>query len=244
MRAVMLDHVAGEVAGVALGLEAEEVEIRKAAREAMVLGQGGEDLGRREGDMVEEADPPAPAGISQFLAEEEEVVVMHPDPVAWPEQAVDEAAEAAVDLGIGLEGLVVETREIYAVMADRPQRAVGVAEVIALVFPFAQIREGVVDVALGDEADAAALAVVGFARPAEPEAAAAFGEGFPECDSKAAGRGLAGGGGAVGGDDEPSHMRRSSGQEAMKRRDGMPARFGGAMVDASPHERQGSRQEQ
>lgn len=30
----------------------------------------------------------------------------------------------------------------------------------------------------------------------------------------------------------------------MKRRDGMPARFGGAMVDASPHERQGSRQEQ
>ena len=54
--AAAFNQIAAEVRGVALGLEADEVEGAEAAREALVLGQRGEDLGGREGDVQEEAD--------------------------------------------------------------------------------------------------------------------------------------------------------------------------------------------
>ena len=60
---------------------------------------------------------------------------------------------------VGGELGLVEVGEVDAVVEDRPQRAVGVAEVVAVVFGLGQIGEGEVDVALGEEPDAAGLAL-------------------------------------------------------------------------------------
>ena len=128
-----LREIAAEVRGVALGLEADEVEGGEAAGEALVLGQGGEDLRRREGDVQEEAHAALPARGAQLLAHEQEVVVVHPDGVVLAGEGGEEAGEAAVDRLVGGELGLVEMREVDAVVEDRPERAVGVAEIVALV---------------------------------------------------------------------------------------------------------------
>ena len=91
---------------------------------------------------------------------------------------------------VGGELGLVEMGEVDAVVEDRPERAVGVAEVVALVFGLGQVGEGEVDVALGEEPHAAGLALDGLAGPAEPDAAA-LGEGVAERHRQAAGTGVA-----------------------------------------------------
>ena len=54
--AEVLDGVAGEVLAVAHGLEADEVVGEEGAGELLVVRQRRDDLGRREGDVEEEAD--------------------------------------------------------------------------------------------------------------------------------------------------------------------------------------------
>ena len=129
--AALFDEIATEVRGVAVGLEADEVEGAEAAGQALVLGEGGEDLRCREGDVQEEAHLPVPARGAQLLAHQQEVVVVHPDDVVRPGQLGEEPAEAAVDPLVGLELGVVEVSEIDAIVEDRPEGAVGVAEIIA-----------------------------------------------------------------------------------------------------------------
>ena len=70
-----------------------------------------------------------------------------------------------------------------------------------------EVGEREIDVALGDHAQAALLAVGDLARPAEPDPAAAFGERVGERDREPAGARLARGGGAVRSDDKASHAR-------------------------------------
>ena len=171
--AEVLDEVAAEVRGVALGLKADEVEGAEAAGEALVLRQRGEDLGRRERDVQEEAHAPLPAGGAQLGAHQQEVVVVHPDDVVGAGELRQQPGEAAVDRLVGGELGLVEVREVDAVVEDRPERAVGVAEVVAVVLGLGQVGERVVDVLLGEEADAAGLALDGLAGPAEPDAARA-----------------------------------------------------------------------
>ena len=167
--AELLDEVAPEVGGVALGLEADEVEGAEAAGEPLVLRQRGEDLGRRERDVQEEAHPPFPARGAQLGAHQQEVVVVHPDDVVGAGELRQQPGEAAVDRLVGGELGLVEMREVGAVVEHRPERAVGVAEVVAVVLGLREVGEREVDVVLGEEPDPAGLALEHLARPAEPD---------------------------------------------------------------------------
>ena len=202
-------EIAAEVGGVALGLEADEVEGAEAARQPLVLRERGEDLGRRKRGVQEEAHAPLPAGLAHLLPHEQEVVVVHPDGVVLAGELGEQAREAAVDLLVGGELGLVEMREVDAVVEDRPEGAVGVAEIVAFVFRLGEVREGEVDVALGEEAHAAGLALHRLAGPAEPDAAA-FGECVAEGHGQATCAQLARGGHAIGCDDQPSRHRRSA----------------------------------
>ena len=238
--AEVLDEIAPEVRSVAVGLEADEVEGAEAAGEALVLRQRGEDLGRRERDVQEEAHAPVPARGAQLLAHQQEVVVVHPDDVVGAGELRQQPGEAAVDRLVGGELGLVEMREVDAVVEDRPERAVGVAEVVAVVLGLGQVGERVVDVALGEEADAAGFALDRLAGPAEPDAAA-LGERVGQRHRKAAGARGAGRRDAVRGDDQSSrhggerpHGRggRQAGERA--RRPAVPARSGpGAAASGS-----------
>ena len=77
------------------------------------------------------------------------MVVVHPDGVVLADELGEQAAEPAVDRFVGGELGLVEMREIDAVVEDRPERAVGVAEVVAVVLGLGQVGEGELDVALG-----------------------------------------------------------------------------------------------
>ena len=201
--AEVLDEVAAEVRGVALGLEADEVEGAEAAGEPLVLRQRGEDLGRRERDVQEEAHPPFPARGAQLGAHQQEVVVVHPDDVVGTGELRQQPGEAAVDRLVGGELGLVEVREVDAVVEHRPERAVGVAEVVAVVLGLGQVGEREVDVVLGEEPDPAGLALERLARPAEPDAAA-LGQRVGQRHRQTAGARGAGRGDAVRGDDQSS----------------------------------------
>ena len=140
--AAVFNEISAEVRGVALGLEADEVEGAEPAGEPLVLRQRGEDLGRREGDVQEEAHVPVPAGLPHLLAHQQEMVVVHPDGVVLAGELREQPGEAAVDLLVGLELGFVEMGEVDAVVEDRPERAVGVAEIVALVFGLRSGRRG------------------------------------------------------------------------------------------------------
>ena len=206
--AELLDEVAAEVRGVALGLEADEVEGAEAAGEPLVLRQRGEDLGRRERDVQEEAHPPFPARGAQLGAHQQEVVVVHPDDVVGTGELREQPGEAAVDRLVGGELGLVEVREVGAVVEHRPERAVGVAEVVAVVLGLREVGEREVDVVLGEQPDPAGLALEHLARPAEPDAAAALGQRVGERHRQAAGARGAGRGDAVRGDDQSSRHGR------------------------------------
>ena len=60
---------AHEVAGVAGPLEAHQVGAQQAVDDGLPPGQLGEDLRRREGDVVEEPDPEVRPGLAQHAAE-------------------------------------------------------------------------------------------------------------------------------------------------------------------------------
>ena len=174
-----------------------------------MLREGGEDLRGGKGDVQEEAHAALPARGAKFLAHEQEVVVVHPDDVVLAEKGDEEAGEAAVDRLVGGELAFVETGEIDAVVKDRPEGAVGEAEVVALVFGLGEVGEDEIDVALGDEPHAAGLALDGLARPAEPDAAA-LGERVPERHGKAARPRVARRRNAIGCNDQPSGHCRSN----------------------------------
>jgi hypothetical protein len=127
---------------------------------------------------------------------------VHPDGVVGPGELGEQPAEPPVDLLVGLELGLVEVRQVDAIVEDRPERPVGVPEVVALVLGLGQVGEREVDVALGEEPHPPRLPLHRLARPAEPDAAATLGERLGERHGEPAGPGRAGARGAVGGDDE------------------------------------------
>ena len=239
-------EIAAEVRGIPVGLEADEIEGAEAAGEALVLGERGEDLGRRERDVQEEAHAALPARGAHLLAHQEEVVVVHPDGVVGAGELGEEAGEAAVDRLVGGEVGLVEMREVDPVVEDRPERAVGVAEVVALVLGLGQVGEGELDVAFGEEPDAAGLALDGLAGPAEPDAAAALRQRLLDRHRQPAGARGAGARDAVRGDDQASRhggIRTPGGRwqgRNVRRAAGTGFRRGGGQARAAAGSRRAS----
>src|SRR5690606_1577225 len=121
--------VTRKIRRVDLRLEAGQDVLAERPDNALMLRQGGDDLRRRKRRMQEEADlVPVPA-FAQRLRQREEMIVVHPDDVVWPQNLVQFIGEMLVDAQVAAEVTAREFRKIEPVMQDRPQHAVGEAVV-------------------------------------------------------------------------------------------------------------------
>ena len=157
---------AHEVAGVAAALEAHQVRAEQAVDDGAAPRQLGEDLRRREGDVVEEADLQVRARLAQHLGDELQLVVLHPDGGAVAGVVDDGVREPAVDLAVGVPPGPVELRRGNHVVVERPERGVGEALVEELDVVRAQLDRNEVDAAVAEGLDM----LIRGAVPADPGA--------------------------------------------------------------------------
>src|SRR5690606_30723491 len=99
----------------------------------------------------------------------EEMIVVHPDDVVWPQNLVQFIGEMLVDAQIAAEVTAREFRKIEPVMQDRPQHAVGEAVVIFVVIFLRQIGDDIGNLVGLDGLGLQAL-VGNASAPAEPDA--------------------------------------------------------------------------
>ena len=124
-----------EVAGVLLGMEADEVGAEQSFEHLPPPGQHAEHLFGGERDVEEERDGSvalAAAPLADLLRQQAEVVVVHPHDVARLRLLHDDVGEALVDRLVLTPLLLVEAAAVDEVVAQRPERAVGEAVVVAL----------------------------------------------------------------------------------------------------------------
>ena len=203
-------HVAAEVRMIGLALEAHQVVREQRAYQPVVPRYGCQDQRRGQGDVQEEADAMRAAQRPQFGGQRDQVVVVYPDDVVLAQHRLELAREQLVDPPVAGDVAGVEVRQVQPVVEDRPEHAVGIAQVVGIVVFTAQIQ--------GDQLHPARLGAVHFAfaclaagrrlhdlaAPAEPQAARVV-EHVGQCHGQAAGRGLARIGHAVGNDDQAAH---------------------------------------
>ena len=108
---------------------------------------------------------------AQFLAEGDQVIVVHPEQVVRLEQGLQGVREALADPDVALVVVAIEAGEVGAVVKERPQGAVREAVVVLLVVLVRQVRgrrgESAAIESLGRDAGA----VGDLAAPAEPQPA-------------------------------------------------------------------------
>jgi len=202
--------VAREVLQVGPALEPHDVIGAEALHQPVVPRNGRQDQRRRQRDVQEKADALRAAQRAQLGRQRDQVVVVHPDHVIGLEQRQQLAREHLVHAPVALDVAGVEVGQVQAVVEDRPEHAVGIADVEGVVILPGQVhrhqldRSGLVRVqrrAFGGRA------FDQLAAPAEPEAAAVV-QDLAQRHRQAAGRGLARIGHAVGDDDEAAHGAR------------------------------------
>ena len=141
-------QAAGEILEVVVGLEADEIVMREPAHDLLMHRHGEEHIGRRPGDVQEEADLVLEAHLAQFGGQRDQMVVVDPDDVVRLDQRRQPVGEEAVDAEIAGHFLAAIFGKIQPVMADRPENTVGKAVVIFLDVGIGQIRQRVGDLAL------------------------------------------------------------------------------------------------
>ena len=68
-----------------------------------MVGQRGENFGRRKRDMQEKADAVAVTPVAQHFCKRNEVIVVHPDDVVGLQQIVQFVGEMRVDAPVAAE---------------------------------------------------------------------------------------------------------------------------------------------
>ena len=98
-----------------------------------MVGERGENLGRRKWDVQEEADAVAVTAVAQHLRKRNEMIVVHPDDVVGLQQTVELIGKMGVDAPVAAEIAARKFRQIEPVVQDRPQHLIGEAVVIFLI---------------------------------------------------------------------------------------------------------------
>ena len=161
-----LGDIAGEVLAVAMGLEADDIAGKQAAGEALVMRHGGEHLGRREGDVKEEADRPGGLALAQRRRKRDQMIVMDPYAVLRLDQPAQLVRDPVIGREVGVLLRLVDLNEIKAVVEERPQAAVGKAEIVELVLLWREIHRGGGDAAI--EAALMRRSGASLTRPLQP----------------------------------------------------------------------------
>ncbi len=159
-------QVGDQVGDIGLGLQTDQVIGRERARELLMLGDGHEGLPGRKRNVQEKADGVLGAEPAQLGGEGKQVVVMHPDQVVGAQKRAQLFRQAAVDPDIALEKTRLELCQVQAIVKDRPQHRVAVAQVVSLVIGLRERNGGNASLALE-----ACRGVLGrnLAAPAEPQ---------------------------------------------------------------------------
>ena len=168
-----------------------------------------EDQRGRQRNVQKESDALLAAERAQFGGQRDEVVVMHPDHVIVVQQRLELSREKLIHAAVTCEMAGVEIRQIQSVMKHRPQHAVGIAFVVALVVAAIQIDRGQRDLAGTARVQLTfAIGCVVFrdvAAPAEPQPTGLL-QRISQCHGEAARSGFARICEAVGDDDETAHQ--------------------------------------
>ena len=137
-----------------------------------MVGQRRQNVGRRAGNVEEEADRVDAAAGPQLAGQRHQVIVVHPDDVVFLEDFVELLGEQAVDAHVAaLVGARIFL-QVDAVVQHRPQHAVGEAVVVFLVVGFGEVDDRVFDAAALGSARRRRLLVADVAAPTEPDAGA------------------------------------------------------------------------
>ena len=100
------------------------------------------------------------------------MVVVRPDQIVGPDQGSEEPGERTVHPEVARHVLAGELGQIEPVVAERPERAVGVARVVLVDILLGQIGDRIGDLAVVSNLEPLDLALTtGLSRPAEPETA-------------------------------------------------------------------------
>lgn len=119
---------AEEVAGVVVGVKADQIAVEEAGEESLTDGEDTIDLGGGEGCVEEEADADVLAGVcdlgAEHLGEQHEVVIVDPDEVTVLDIVDDGLREEAVHFLVGCPSGLVEGDLAWVVVEERPQNGV------------------------------------------------------------------------------------------------------------------------
>ena len=162
-----LPHQPDEVLGAAGQLEADQVRAEQSLQDLAAPGQLLEQLGGRERDVQEEADPQVGSQLAQHLRHQLQLVVLDPHLTALVGDPGRRLGEALVDGHVAVPPLAVVGRGSDDVVVERPQRAVREALVVELDVLGRQVDRLELQVVVGERLDV----VVGRAGPADPGAA-------------------------------------------------------------------------
>ena len=176
-------------------------------------GQLGEQLDRREGDVVEPADAHVRAQLAHHGRHQLQLVVVHPHGAAGGDDLGDGLGEPAVDVAVGVPPGPVERRRDDDVVVDGPEGVVAEALVVPAHLALGERHRREVHVVLLERL----RGVAGLAGPADPGALPAPHDRLHRRDEAA--RTAPPGRLAVGADDAV-HRQAVGGDDQIERRGG------------------------
>src|SRR3546814_17153643 len=100
----------------------------------------------RGGNLKEEANPGPPSQAGHLARQRNTVIDVDPDEVVFSQQRRQSFREAPVDGPVGLSIAMPELDQVGPIVKDRPQAAVGVAEIAVLMLPRSQIERHEVNI--------------------------------------------------------------------------------------------------
>ena len=117
--------IVGEMLAVGRRLKPDDVVGAQVRRQLAMPRHGGVELGGRERDVQEEAEPAGESQTAQFGRQRDQVEVLHPDAVVGLQESDQPLGEQSGNVAIGLVPFVLERGQVDPVMEQRPQRAIG-----------------------------------------------------------------------------------------------------------------------
>lgn len=190
-------QIGSEIRRVVLGLKPDEVEGGERADGFGVLGQRQQNIGRRAGNVQEEADRIVVSGRPQFPCKAHQMVVVHPHDVVRAQEARHLICEIGIDADVAGEVRACVFRKIGPIVQHRPQHAVGEAVVIFMIVRRGEIERHVVQILALDHLRGDGRILGHAAAPAAPYALATAQRGLHS-------------------DHEPARLPRSGKRDAIR----------------------------
>jgi hypothetical protein len=164
-------QVANEIAGIAFGLEADNVVLQQQWYQLLVLRQRGQNLRRRKRNVQEKPDPVGVPAPPQGVRDGNQMIVVYPDQIVVFDDFFELGREMIIHPEIAAEIAAREFGEVQPVVQDWPQHPIGEAVVIFLKVVLRQVGDDIFDVLVPDGARFQPVRRSDIAAPAEPDTA-------------------------------------------------------------------------